>query len=45
LLAVARAYLTLQGLEGLLNAARDAERVALRREQDARAQISAGALV
>jgi len=45
LLAVARAYLTLQGLEGLLNAARDAERVALRREQDARAQISAGTAV
>ncbi|MCA1829809.1 MAG: TolC family protein [Myxococcales bacterium] len=45
LLAVARAYLNLQGLEGLLNAAREAERVALRREQDARAQISAGTAV
>src|SRR3954463_1186322 len=40
LLAVARTYLNLQALEGLLNAAREAERVALRREQDARAQIS-----
>ncbi|HEY6911853.1 MAG TPA: TolC family protein, partial [Myxococcales bacterium] len=45
LLAVARTYLNLQGLEGLLNAAREAERVALRREQDARAQISAGTAV
>jgi outer membrane protein TolC len=45
LLGVARAYLGLQGLEGLLEAARDAEKVALRREQDARAQISAGTAV
>ncbi|HEX9579401.1 MAG TPA: TolC family protein [Myxococcales bacterium] len=45
LLGVARAYLGLQGLEGLLDAARDAEKVALRREQDARAQISAGTAV
>ena len=42
LLSVARAYLGLQGLEGLLDAAREAEKVALRREQDARARISAG---
>jgi outer membrane protein len=42
LLDAARAYLQLQGLEGLLEAAREAERVALRREQDARARISAG---
>jgi outer membrane protein len=42
LLNVARAYLGLQGLVGLLEAARDAEKVALRREQDARARISAG---
>jgi len=42
LLGVARAYLGLQSLEGLLEAARDAERVALRREEDAKARISAG---
>jgi len=42
LLSVARAYLTLTGLDGLLEAAREAEKVALRREQDARARISAG---
>jgi outer membrane protein TolC len=42
LLNVARNYLSLQGLEGLLDAAREAEKVALRREQDARARISAG---
>ncbi len=45
LLNVARAYLGLQGLQGLLAAARDAERVALRREEDARARISAGTAV
>ena len=45
LLGVARAYLGLQGLLGLLNAARDAEKVALRREADARVQISAGTAV
>jgi outer membrane protein len=42
LLETARTYLGLQGLEGLLAAARDAEQVALRREQDARARIEAG---
>jgi outer membrane protein TolC len=42
LLGVARTYLNLQGLSGLLDAAREAERVALRREQDARARIAAG---
>src|SRR5258708_4080215 len=42
LLGVARAYLGLQGLEGLLEAAYDAEKVALRREGDAKARISAG---
>src|SRR5205814_929048 len=42
LLNVARNYLALQGLEGLLEAAREAEKVALRREQDARARIAAG---
>lgn len=45
LLNVARTYLTLQGLEGLIGAAQDAERVALRREQDARALIAAGTAV
>jgi outer membrane protein TolC len=42
LLETARTYLGLQGLQGLLAAARDAEQVALRREQDARARIEAG---
>src|SRR5205814_7547566 len=42
LLGVARAYLGLQSLEGLLDAARDAERVALRREEDAKSRIAAG---
>jgi outer membrane protein len=42
LLSVARAYLALQGYDGLLQAARDAEQVALRREQDAKARIQAG---
>ena len=45
LLGVARAYLSLKGIEGLLGAARDAERVALRRENDARVQINAGTAV
>ena len=45
LLGVARAYLGLAGLEGLLAAARDAEKVALKREADARVQISAGTAV
>ena len=45
LLGVARAYLGLQGLEGLLDAAREAEKVALKREDDAKAQISAGTAV
>jgi len=42
LLSVARSYLGLQGLAGLLEAAREAEKVALRREHDARARIAAG---
>jgi outer membrane protein len=42
LLSVARSYLGLQGLDGLLEAAREAEKVALRREHDARARIAAG---
>ena len=42
LLGVSRAYFGLQGLQGLLEAAREAEKVALRREEDAKARISAG---
>jgi len=42
LLGVARAYLGLQGIEGLLVAAHEAEKVALRREDDAKARIFAG---
>lgn len=45
LLNVARTYLGLQGVQGLLAAARDAERVALRREEDARQRIAAGTAV
>ncbi len=41
-LSVAQAYLVLQGLDGQIDAAREAEKVALRREQDARARIAAG---
>jgi outer membrane protein TolC len=41
-LSVAQAYLVIQGLEGQIEAAREAEKVALRREQDARARIAAG---
>jgi outer membrane protein len=42
LLGVSRIYLTLQGIKGLLGAALDLEKVALRREKDARARIAAG---
>lgn len=42
LLGVSRAYFGLQGLYGLLEAAHEAEKVALRREEDAKARISAG---
>ncbi len=45
LLNAARVYLTLQGIEGLLAAAYDLEKVALKRERDARARIGAGAAV
>jgi len=42
LLSTARTDRGLQGVEGLLAAAREAEKVALRREHDARARIAAG---
>src|SRR5205085_8642750 len=45
LLNVARTFLNVKGLEGVLAAARDAEHVALRREADARVQINAGTAV
>jgi outer membrane protein len=45
LLSVARNYLSLQGIDGLLAAAQDAEKVALRREEDAKARIAAGTAV
>src|SRR3984893_18283937 len=45
LLGVVRAYMGTKGLYGLLEAAEDAERVALRREDDARARIAAGTAV
>jgi outer membrane protein len=45
LLSVARTYLTLQGIDGLLAAAQDEEKVALRREQDAKARIAAGTAI
>ncbi len=45
LLNVARTYLGLQGVEGLTQAAREAEAVALRREAEARSQIAAGVAV
>ena len=45
LLSVARTYLSLQGIDGLLAAAQDAEKVALRREEDAKARIAAGTAV
>jgi outer membrane protein len=45
LLGTARTWLGLQGISGLLDAAREAEAVALRREQDAKAQLAAGTAV
>ena len=45
LLGVARTYLGLKGIHQALEAAREAEAVALRRERDARAQIEAGVAV
>jgi outer membrane protein TolC len=45
LLGVARAYYSLQGIEGLIKAAKDLESVSLRREEEAKAQIKAGTAV
>ncbi|RJS23956.1 hypothetical protein DRW03_10060 [Corallococcus sp. H22C18031201] len=45
LLGVARTYLGLQGIEQLIEAARDAENVALQREKEARALLDAGVSV
>lgn len=45
LLGVARVYLGLQGVEQLEQAALDAEKVALKREKDAKAQMNAGMAV
>jgi len=45
LLATAQSYFALQGIEGLLKAAHDLENVALRREDEAKAQIRAGTAV
>jgi outer membrane protein len=45
LLNVARTYLGLQGVEQLMEAAREAEGVALKREKDARAQLEVGMAV
>jgi outer membrane protein TolC len=45
LLAVARAYFSLQGVQGLAQAAKDLEGVSLRREEEAKAQIRAGTAV
>jgi len=45
LLATSQAYFALQGIEGLLQAAHDLETVALRREDEAKAQIKAGTAV
>ncbi len=45
LLGVARSYYSLQGIEGLIKAAKDLEAVSLRREEEAKAQIKAGTAV
>jgi outer membrane protein len=45
LLGVARTYLGLQGVEQLIEAAREAEAVALRREREAKAQLEVGMAV
>ena len=45
LLAVARGYYGVQGIEGLIKAARDLEAVSTRREDESRAQIKAGTAV
>jgi outer membrane protein TolC len=45
LLGTARAYLGLRGIAQLMEAAREAEQVALRREKDAKAQLDVGLAV
>jgi len=45
LLAVARTYLGLQGIAQMMDAAREAEQVALQRERDAKAQLDVGMAV
>jgi outer membrane protein len=45
LLGVARAYYSLQGIDGLIKAAKDLEAVSVRREDEAKAQIKAGTAV
>lgn len=45
LLGVSRAYLGLNGIAQLMEAAKEAERVALRREKDAQAQLTVGMVV
>jgi outer membrane protein len=45
LLGVARTYLGLQGISQLMDAAREAESVALQREREAKAQLEAGMTV
>jgi outer membrane protein TolC len=45
LLAVARTYLGLQGISQMMDAAREAEQVALQREREAKAQLGVGMTV
>jgi outer membrane protein TolC len=45
LLSVARSYLAIEGLDGLIKAGQDAEKIALRREADAKVQIAAGTAI
>ncbi|HEX8435375.1 TolC family protein [Archangium sp.] len=45
LLAVARTYLGLQGISEMMDAAREAEQVALQRERESKAQLEAGMTV
>ncbi len=45
LLAVARTYLGLEGISGMMDAAREAEQVALQRERESKAQLDVGMTV